>query len=106
MCARSHLRDIRAANGHAVDPNVHDAGWAPYVGFGSRLSVIRSMSRKKVEDAADGADASGAVTDPLGKQLRDLFRAVEAAPLPDDIRRLVGDLEAKRQGRSRGPKRN
>ena len=63
------------------------------------------MSRKKAEDeSAPPAVGEPAAGDPLGEQLRGLFRAVEAAPVPDKIRRLVADLEAKRGKRS--PRRN
>jgi hypothetical protein len=63
------------------------------------------MSRKKVEDeGAPPAAGEPAAVDSLGEQLRGLFRAVETAPVPDEIQRLVADLEAKRGKRS--PKRN
>ena len=69
-------------------------------------SVIRSMSGKKVEDAGKAPLAGSSGSDPLGERLRDLFRAVETAPVPEEIRRLVDDLEKKRRGRGRAPKRN
>lgn len=37
--------------------------------------------------------------DPLGRRLRDMFQAVESAPVPDEITRLVETLEKKRSKR-------
>ena len=38
--------------------------------------------------------------DAVGEKLRAMFEAVEAAPVPMDIHRLVFELEKKRRGRS------
>ena len=61
------------------------------------------MDRRKHSPAAGGkvpppADAAGPAGD-LGARLRSLFEAVEAAPVPDEISRLVIALEAKRTRR-------
>ncbi|MBX7247875.1 MAG: hypothetical protein K1X35_02370 [Caulobacteraceae bacterium] len=42
--------------------------------------------------------------DPVGSRLRAMFQAVESAPVPEDITRLVTALEKKRRGRT--PRRN
>ena len=64
------------------------------------------MAKKKLdppEGAQGEAEDRKAPGDPLGERLRDMFKTVEAAPLPDDIRRLVGEME-KNTGRK--PRRN
>jgi hypothetical protein len=59
--------------------------------------------RKDKARAADPAapppgDADGADAD-VGSRLRAMFEAVEAAPVPDEITRLVDELEKKRTRR-------
>jgi len=51
--------------------------------------------------AADGARDDG--RGDVGKRLREMFKTIEDAPLPDEITRLVAELEQKR---SRKPRRN
>ena len=59
----------------------------------------RHRRRARVASPPPGSRliASG---DAVGEKLRAMFQAVEAAPVPFDIQRLVQNLEKKRRGRA------
>jgi hypothetical protein len=44
---------------------------------------------------AKDADGRAGAKEALGQQLKSMFDAVAAAPMPDEINRLVDDLDAK-----------
>jgi hypothetical protein len=67
--------------------------------------VLKTPNRKAAEAAAaDGEPpADGRGRGDVGNRLREMFKTIEEAPLPDEINRLVAELEQKR---SRKPRRN
>jgi hypothetical protein len=65
----------------------------------------RRKSRSEPEAKAPGPETQPAPARNVGEKLRAMFQAVEAAPVPDEITRLVEELEHKRRGR-RKPRSN